>query len=150
MTDHPLTLRVAAAQASLDQWRNKRWRMGEADCVRMTASHLRRMGYPVRLPPKGSYRTARAALEQLEARGFSSLGQAMDAMGFERIAPASAIAGDVVEIAGDDSEDLSALVVALGNGRVVGWHPDAPGATVLQPISHMITAWRIEPKVSGR
>jgi hypothetical protein len=41
---------------------------------------------------------------------------------------------------GEDA--LDALVVALGNGRVLGWHPDAAGAEVLQPLAFE-SAWRV-------
>ena len=148
---HPLIRRRDAAQATLDSWRKRRWRMGEADCVRMTAAHLRMLGYRVKLPPKGSYRTIKAARAKLEEAGFATLADALDALKLERIAPAAALVGDIIELASDDGEggllaSMGTLVVALGNGRVVGWHPDAPhGAEVLQP-TEFVAAWRVEPK----
>jgi len=139
MTDDPFIRRTRAAQATLDQWSIRSMRLGTADCVRMTASHLRRLGHTVKLPASGSYRTVRSALKALEARGHTSLADALDAMGLERIAPASAIVGDVLALPAEDK--LGALVVALGNGRVVGYHADAIGAAVLQPLEY-VAAWR--------
>lgn len=148
-SDHALVRRVKAAQATRDEWWEAPWRMGHADCVRMAASHLRRMGHTVRLPPAGSYRSVRSATMKLNARGFASLADAMDKMGFPRIAPAAALVGDVIELPSEIGE-LGTLTVALGNGRVLGWHDDAPkGACVLQPVD-WIAAWRVEPKDGGR
>ena len=143
--EHALVRRAAATQATRDEWWERRWRMGEADCVRMAASHLRRMGHAVKLPPQGSYRSVRSAAIKLKAQGFASLAEAMDGQGFERIPPAAALVGDVVEFPSEIAA-LGTLTIALGNGRVLGWHEDAPqGACVLQPLDQ-IAAWRIEPK----
>ncbi len=108
--------------------------------LRMAASHLRRLGHQVKLPASGSYRTIRSALKALEDRGYQSLADALDAMGLERIAPAAAIVGDVLMLPAEDR--LGALVIALGNGRVVGYHEEAIGAAVLQPIEY-VAAWRV-------
>lgn len=144
-SDHALVLRSKAAQATLDAWRDKPFRIGHADCVRLIASHVRRMGHKVRLPHAGAYRGVQAARMLLQARGFESLPDAMDKMGFDRIPPAAALVGDVIELPSEIAE-LGTLTVALGNGRVLGWHEDAPkGACVLQPLEQ-IAAWRVEPK----
>ncbi|MCH7863261.1 MAG: hypothetical protein IH998_16750 [Proteobacteria bacterium] len=139
MTDDPFIRRTNAAQATLDHWKTRPMQLGTSDCVRMTASHLRRLGHKVKLPASGSYRSVRSALKALNERGYSSLADALDAMGLERIAPASAIVGDILMLPAEDK--LGALVVALGNGRVVGYHEEAIGAAVLQPIEY-VTAWR--------
>ncbi|KTW00454.1 DUF6950 family protein [Sphingomonas sanguinis] len=141
MSDDPFIRRTNAAQATLEQWRTRPMRLGTSDCVRMTASHLRRLGHEVRLPASGSYRTIRSALKALENRGYESLAEALDAMGLERIAPAAAIVGDVLMLPAEDK--LGALVVALGNGRVVGYHEEVVGAAVLQPLDY-VAAWRVE------
>ena len=120
--EHALIRRRDAAQATLDAWSKRPWRMGSADCVRMTAAHLRLLGHEVRLPPEGSYRSAKSALAALADRGFVSLGDALDGHGLERISPAAAIVGDIVLMPAE--HELGALTVALGNGRVVGWHDD--------------------------
>ena len=98
MTDHPLVKRASAAQATLDQWRTCPLRLGHADCVRMAAAHLRRLGYRVKVPAKGSYRTVRSALAMLRRFGHGSVQEALESIGLERIAPAAALVGDIIEL----------------------------------------------------
>ncbi|WP_347270983.1 DUF6950 family protein [Rhizorhabdus histidinilytica] len=133
--------KVLAAQATLDQFRGKAFQFGRRDCVRMAASHLRRLGYKVKLPPTDSYRSARSALKALRARGFADLAAAVDAHGPRRIAPAAAIAGDLLLIPGEGPFG-GALQIALGNGRTAGYHQDAKGVEVLQPVE-FVAAWRV-------
>ncbi|NOW44114.1 hypothetical protein FHW96_000241 [Novosphingobium sp. SG751A] len=155
MTEHSLILRARAAQATLDEWKVRAFRLGEADCARLTASHLRRLGHRIKLPPARSYRTVKSAEAALDKLGLTTMADALDALGFERIAPAAALVGDIIQMPGDPdgvaaSDRLAALTVALGNGRVVGWHPDAPGgAVVMQPLD-MVMAWRVEPKGAAK
>jgi hypothetical protein len=71
------------------------------------------------------------------------LRDALGAIGLEEIAPAAAIVGDVMMLPAVD--DLGALGVCLGNGRVLIYHEEiATGAVVAQPIE-MVTAWRVDP-----
>lgn len=136
-------LRRRAAQATLDEFKDKPFRLGDRDCVRMAAAHLRRLGYKVKLPSKGSYRTVRSARKALADRGFADLCEAVDAHGLQRIPPAAAVVGDIIACAGSD--DLGpALHIALGNGRTVGYHEDLIGAGVLQPLNYL-AAWRAAP-----
>jgi hypothetical protein len=132
--------RAARAQATLDAWKGKPFRMGVRDCARMTASHLRRMGHQVKLPASGSYASERSGKKALAARGFTDLIEAMDSFGFERIAPAFRVAGDVVAIPTESA--LGCLTIALGSERVAGYQEDAAGAQVLQPLEY-VAAWRI-------
>lgn len=132
--------RVAAAQATLNEYKDRPFRLGVRDCVRMAAAHLRRLGHAVKLPPEGSYRSRKAALRLLAERGYGSLAEALDGFGFDRIAPAAALAGDIVQLPAVD--ELGALAIALTNGRIIGYHQDAAGAVVLQPVQ-MVAAWRV-------
>ncbi len=140
MTPHQR--KVAAAQATLDRFKGVPLRLGRNDCARMVAYHLRKLGHRMKLPASGSYASARSARREMAKLGHASLEAALDSFGFERIAPAAAIAGDVVMLPGDT--DLGALTVAMGNGRLCGYHQDAAGAVVLQPFE-FLAAWRIEP-----
>lgn len=140
-------LRRLAAQATLDEFKDKPFRLGERDCVRMAAAHLRRLGYQVKLPPKGAYRTVRTARKALADRGFADLCAAVDAHGLERIPPAAAVVGDIIACPGAN-ELGPALHVALGNGRTVAYHEDLVGAGVLQPLEY-VAAWRAKPR-SGK
>ena len=132
--------RVAAAQATLDAFKDKPLKLGERDCVQMVAFHLRRLGHRVKLPPKGSYRTRKTAVCLLAERGHADLAAAVDALGLEVIAPAAALVGDILQLPAVD--ELGALTIAMGNGRVVGYHEHAAGAVVMQP-RETIRAWRV-------
>ena len=136
----PLVRRVAAAQATLNAVKDKPFRLGRNDCARMVAGHLRRMGHKVKLPASGSYASLRGAVKALGERGFSDLPAAMDGMGFERIAPAAALAGDVLALPAESP--IGCLVVVLNNGRAVGFVEDVVGAAVIQPVEY-VAAWRV-------
>lgn len=141
MTDQPEMLRrVQAAQATLDRFKDQPLRFGTHDCVRMVAFHLRKLGYQVKLPAAGSYRSWRSGAKALAARGYATLGDALDGLGLERIAPAAALVGDIVEM--PSVHEVGALTIALSNGRVVGFHQEAVGATVMEP-QRFVAAWRV-------
>jgi hypothetical protein len=143
MSDQQMVRRRDAAQATLDRFKDVPLRMGRNDCARMVAYHLRKLGHRVKLPPSGSYASVRSARREMRKLGFQTLEQALDSFGFDRIPPAAAVAGDVVMLPGDT--DLGSLTIALGNGRVVGYHEDARGAAVLQPVE-FLAAWRAVAK----
>lgn len=135
----PLERRAKAAQATLDHFRGKPFKLGTRDCGRMVDYQLKRLGVRVKAPAAGSYRTAIAAKRELNKLGYKSLADLLDTH-FERIPPAAALVGDVIEMPG--AEGLSGLAIALGNGRVVAYHEDCDGAEVLQPLM-MSAAWRV-------
>lgn len=134
--------RVAAAQATLNEFLGQPFQWGRSDCARMVAAHLRRLGYKVQVPPKGSYASPRSALKALRARGFESMTAAIDAVGLVRISPAEAVAGDIV--CGASGDSFGALGIKLSNGRLLGYHEHAVGAAVLQEVN-LETAWRVSP-----
>lgn len=136
-----LAKRQKATQATLDRFLSKPLKLSWNDCVRMSAMHLRRLGHQVALPKAGSYKTPLAARRALKAAGYERVSDALDALGLERIPPASAIIGDVIEM--PSSDDLGALAIVLGNGKVLAFHPDVPGngAAVLKPLE-FVAAWR--------
>lgn len=133
--------RVAATQATLDRFQGKPLTYGRDDCARMVAFHLRRLKRPIALAKAGTYSSALGARRAMARFGVASLGEALDKHGLFRIAPAAAVAGDILELAGDDA--MGALAIALGNGRALSWHVDAPGATVVQPLA-VVAAWTVE------
>lgn len=136
----PFIRRTQAAQKTLDVWSTRKMKLGTSDCVRMIASHLRLLGYKVKLPPSGSYASYAGALKALRAADYASVEDALDAMGLQRIAPAAAGVGDIVMLPAD--HPLGSFTVALGNGRVVGFHEEAVTATTLQPLQYL-AAWRV-------
>lgn len=131
-----------AAQATLDRFKDQPFALGSRDCVRLVAFHLRKLGYAPRLAKAGSYRSFKSARAALKRAGFESVAEALDALGLERIAPAAALVGDIVQLPGAD--ELGALTVAMGNGRVLGYHEHAAGAVVMQP-QQTLAAWRVRP-----
>lgn len=135
-----LIKRRDATQATLDAVKGKPFRLGRNDCARIAAGHLRRMGHQVRLPSAGSYASTRTAMKALKERGFADLLEAMDGMGFERIAPAAALVGDVLAL--PTSSPLGCLVVVLTNGRALGFVDDVAEASVIQPVEYT-AAWRV-------
>jgi hypothetical protein len=132
--------RVAAAQATLDRFQGRPFAFGKDDCARMVVFHLRQLGFKPKIAKAGSYSTLLGARRALARAGFATLADAVDAQGLFRIPPAAAVVGDLLMMPG--VEDFGALAVALGNGRVIGWHEDAEGATVLQPVE-FVAAWSV-------
>jgi hypothetical protein len=138
---HPeMVRRVAATQATVARFQGLTFRWGQEDCARMVVFHLRQMGRPIAMAKAGSYSNALGAARAMRRFGVVSLIEALDKHGLEQIPPAAAVAGDIVAMPSADSFD--ALAIALGNGRVLGYHDDADGAAVLQPVQ-FITAWRV-------
>src|SRR5688500_10884687 len=89
--------RVAAAQKTLDRFKDKKFRFGRYDCAQMVRSHLVAMGKPVKQAAKaGTYHSKKGGEAALKRLGYDSLADMMDAH-FERIPPAAARPGDVVE-----------------------------------------------------
>ncbi len=141
MKSQPIMVRrVAAAQATLDRFQGRAFAFGKDDCARMAVFHLRKLGLHPRIAKAGSYSSLLGARRALARSGFTSLAEAVDSHGLIRIAPAAAVVGDLLMLPG--VEDFGALTIAMGNGRVLGWHEDAPGAAVLQPID-FVTAWSV-------
>lgn len=140
-----LELRVAATQKTLDDWKDRPfdWATG-GHCARMVAEHLRRMGYSPPLARAGKFVSALGAKAALKRLRVKTLSEAVDLLKLERIAPAMAIVGDIVELPGE--APFGALTVALGNGRVLGFFEDAEGCVILQP-SEFFGAWRVKPKL---
>lgn len=134
-----LLRRVEAAQTTVDRFKGRRFRFGTNDCARMVAFHLRQLGLSVRLAKAGSYRSRLGATRALRRLGHDSLAAALDGHGLLRIAPAAAVVGDIVELPGEPP--FGALSVAVGNGRVLGYHQDCAGAEILQPTA-FVAAWR--------
>ena len=140
-TPHPaMVRRVAATQATVARFQGVAFHWGREDCARMVVYHLRQMANPIAMAKAGSYSSAIGAARAMRNFGVASLIEALDKHGLERIPPASAVAGDIVAMPSADTFD--ALAIALGNGRVLGYHDDATGAAVLQPLM-FVAAWRV-------
>lgn len=135
-----LQRRVDAAQKTLDRFKGKPFKFGRWDCAQMVFFHLRAMGRPLKAAARaGSYHSLLGGVKQLKKAGHDDLVALMDSH-LERIPPAAALAGDIVAMPG--LEGPGALTVAMGNGRVLGYHEEAEGAVVMQPVE-MVVAWRV-------
>jgi len=139
---HVILTRRDAAQATLDRFGGKPFAWGRFDCAKMTAFHLRQMGLHkgLGLAKAGRYSSALTAKAALARAGHASLAAALDGIGLERIAPASALVGDILQLPGDG---FDAMAIALGNGRCIAYHQDAEGAVVVQPVE-VSAAWRVD------
>jgi len=115
----PMLKRQTAAQATLDRFQGKPLKYGKDDCVRMAAFCLRKLGVKTPLIKAGSYTSEIGAARALRKMGYEDVKAAVDAVGLPRIAPAMALAGDILAL---PSERFGgALFIALGNGRVLGY-----------------------------
>lgn len=128
-----------AAQATQDRFCGVSMAWGSFDCAKMVLFHLRQLEISLSIAKAGRYSTEMGAMRALKRLGFSRLAEVLDDRGLMRIAPAARIAGDIVELPSEGK--MGALTVALGNGRVLGYHESLLGADVLQPVE-MIAAWR--------
>jgi len=136
---NPIDKRVKAAQTTLDRFKDQPFKFGKNDCGRMVAFHLRAIGKPIKTAKAGTYHSLLGATKALKRLGFDNLVDLMDAH-FERIPPAASLPGDIIAMPG--LEGPGALTVVLGEGRVVGYHEEMPGAVVMQPVE-MMAAWRV-------
>lgn len=133
-----------AAQATLDHFRDKPFTWGKADCVRLVAFNLRKLGYRPSLAKGGAYSSEAGARRALKAAGFARLESTMDSIGLPRIGHASCLAGDIVAIT--SGEDWPALGVALGNGRVLAFNVHTGLAGVCAPdAADVVAAWKADP-----
>ena len=136
----PMIARRDAAQAAVDRFDGQPFVWGKNDCVRLSAFVLRKLGHKPNLARAGSYSSLLGAKRALARTGFASLEAALDALGLPRIPPAAATTGDIVGLPGEG--DWTALTVAVGNGRVLGFMEGRGG--IMQPVT-TVTAWRVNP-----
>lgn len=136
-----LMRRQQAAQTAVDRFKGQPWQLGKNDCVRLAAFVLRKMGHRPQLGKAGAYKTGAGALLALKRAGYSTLSDALDGLGLERISPAAARIADIIMLPGDP-ELGGALTIAVGNGRVLGFHEAVGTAEILHPIE-FVAAWRV-------
>ncbi len=137
--------RARAAQACIDRFLHAPLDYKAADCVRLVRLALVKQGVSVK-PLKGlRWASATGALRALKASGFKSLIDGMDATGLPRIAPARALAGDVLALPAKPGDPYgAALFVSVGNGRHLGFVNT--GDRVVCEVCEVAlfeTAWRV-------
>lgn len=140
----PLVVRKKATDATLEKFGGRPFALGSVDCAKMAAFHLRQFGHKIRLSKAGQYKTVLGAKAALRRMGYESLVEAMDGHGFERIAPAAALLGDVISLPAE--HDLAGLGIWLGNGNALAFHEAHDGLVVLMPTPDALRsaiAWRV-------
>lgn len=129
--------RQKATQATLERFRDKPFSWVKANtCVHLARFHMRQMGH--KPPAVPQIRSALGARRQLDLRGWADVGDMMDSM-FPRIPSANLALGDLAMMKSGDG--FGAIVLSLG-GKVLGWHEDFDGMTVLEPLE-FAGAWRL-------
>jgi hypothetical protein len=136
---HPMIRRQQAAQACIDRFAGKTYAPGRRDCVKLASLALRRMGHKVPLLKGLTWSSEIGALKALRRTGFATLSAAVDAQGLVRIAPAMALPCDLVGLPAEGEGFDVALMVAVGNGRVIGFSGGV--GAVFQPLT-VLCAWR--------
>jgi hypothetical protein len=112
----------------------------EYDCGKLVIEHLRRMDWDI--PKVGDWRS-KLGLAKFIRRNGGSGGAVLDGWGLERMAPARAIIGDIVEMPGEPP--FGAFGLCLGNGAVLAWseHEVAGDrAAILRP-TQFVAAWEV-------
>ena len=109
-----------------------------ATCIHLARAQARALGHrPPSIPDIRSAIGARRALAQL---GHETLSGLLDAM-FPRIAPASALPGDLVVVPGE--EGFESIGIAAG-GAILMYHADADGLVpVKEALGSVTGAWRL-------
>lgn len=137
---HPMLKRAAVAQACVERFVGKPYHPATRHCGKLAAHALAKMGRSAKLLNASRHTTEAGALKYIRRTGFASLVELVDAMGLERIAPASALPGDIVALPSGDAFGCS-LSVAIGDGMVVGL---IEGSAYQVLIPHQfVAAWRV-------
>lgn len=115
-----LLARTQAVQKAVDTHYGKSIDWKQHDCLRLISTCLQALGHPSPLKEINNYSGEKTALIALRKSGFENLADALLSKGFQEIAPAEALAGDVVVI---DAESpwTYALGLALGDGRLIAF-----------------------------
>jgi hypothetical protein len=145
-----LERRRDAAQATLDEFTARPFGLDRKnDCAHIALFHLKKLGIKIPVAKVGTYKTplaARAALRR--AFGAETLQEVADKY-FERIAPAAALVGDLIEFRGTESP-IGAIAVYIGNDTVICYHEEHPEGAIAGRILYEegdapLAAWRTLP-----
>lgn len=144
-----MTLRVAAAQATLDLYLDKPFVWGKWDCARLAAHCLKGLGHRPNLSRFGFYKSALGAARAMKREGFADLAAYLDdGLRLMRIPQAAALPADILGFRHPDQELPVGLGVAVGNGRILAFledricHVVSPDLRVAEAEYY---AWRASP-----
>lgn len=138
---HDAIRRFDAASATLAKYRGKPfdWAKG-LTCLHMVRSHLVKLGYRPETLPR--IKSAVAARRALDARGWATTADMIDAQGFQRIAPAMMVQGDIAYRSSEDG--FGGLLVCVGPLKMMGWFENAPDFVVMDmQFDQLEAAWRV-------
>ena len=141
--------RKDAAQACLTRFADKPYDVGARDCTMMGRHLLHKLGIKVPFAKGVRYSSEIGGVKFLKKAGFDNLIQAVDALGLPRIAPASALVGDLIAL--PTESPIGSLAVCVGAGRFLAYGEDFAGATVIGSITQFLEddkgpcAWRTLP-----
>lgn len=136
-----LVERRDATLATVERFKAKKFDWAKAStCVHLARTQMAAMGH--RVPPVPRFRSALSAHRALAERGWGTLADMMGAVPtVVEIAPAQAVVGDILELP-SEGDSIGSLVVAIGNGRVIGWLEGMDDALIMQPETYA-RAWRL-------
>lgn len=143
----PTTRRQRAADACRLRFEGKPYKPGTRDCPLLALHALRKVGVSVPWAKGLKWKTEAEGLRALKALGFKNLIEAVDSLGLPRIAPAKALAGDLIAL--PTSHQLGALAVSMGNGNLLAFTDHSPNAEVLVGVTEFVKddlgpcAWRV-------
>lgn len=142
------TRRADAAEACRQRFQGKAYKPGTRDCTILALHALRGLNIAVPFAKGLKYSKEADGVRALKAAGFSTLIEAVDSLGFPRIAPAMAHPADIVALETDHK--LGALGVAMGNGNVLAFTEHTDTAEVLEGVTGFARdengdpiAWRV-------
>ncbi len=129
-----------AAQACIDRFSGKAYEPGKRDCAILAAHLLHQYGVKVPAMKGRKYRTEAGAIRAMRGAGYHDLIEAVDALdGLFRVTPAARRTGDLVGIPAESGPWGCALMVAVGNGRLLGI---AEGWFEICEPKAFVAAWR--------
>jgi hypothetical protein len=118
--ENHLVRRVRIAQAIADEYIGRDLVWGTRDCAQMANAVVHALGRTS--PLDGAhYASKRGAVRALHLKGFTDLADAVDQMGFKRIAPSMVLPCDILGFRPFVKVFGSALGVALSNGLCVAF-----------------------------
>lgn len=140
-----LFVRAEATQKTIDQFYDQPFEWGVADCAILACRHLDNLGIANPLDKVIGYTDEKGARKALVKLGVKGMEELADKQGFERIAPAAAILGDLVAIpGGEEGNEWLGLGVALANGRILAFANDK---AMIGPVEVATIAWRVSNAV---
>ncbi len=124
-----LQRRMKAAEATRHRFQGLPYEPGKRDCPRMGLHLLHGLGIKAPFAKGLKWRNEAEGLRALKALGFANLIEAIDSLGFARIAPARALPADLVAL--ETSHEVGCISVAMGNSNYLAFTDHSPNAEVL-------------------